>query len=65
MRNNARPALGVFLGAALIGSLAIVAEAAEMRFDHVMNIGTQGFPQGKVLITDHGSADQSIARTWY
>lgn len=42
MLRKVTPVFGAVVGAALVGSLAMTATAAEMRFEHVMSIGTQG-----------------------
>ena len=36
-----------FVGAALMASVAISGQAAELRFEHVMNIGSEGSGQGQ------------------
>jgi DNA-binding beta-propeller fold protein YncE len=66
MRTNSQPALGAFLGAVLIGSQILAAEAAELRFEHVMNIGTQGYGEGQfnyVEDFDMAIGDQHIIVT--
>ncbi len=47
MLNNTQRGFSALFGAALIGSIGLAANGAELRFEHVMNIGTKGDGNGR------------------